>query len=545
MSDHAVSQIFATIGASDSGKSYERMRWALEYFLPRPALGYLVCNLPFNVDEVASYFEDLANRGKSDVDGDDVRRRLVVLGRDNPVLRSLRKREWGDDDEPVHHPRELLNDVPMTAPCHVMLDEFHYYCARGDSQKWQRMWKEWFSTLRGGATRMELISQDWLQVPEAIHKVCISNIVIIGAKSRRDGVFDILWIDWYNLRAAITGRWRSAYWVREKVNIDGTDEVSRTKKRILHPDFFRFYQSNNAAEDASDGGRENVREGRIKEDWETLGRWRVIRNFVLTKWHHVVFAKLMLWTYLLLFCVLGGASSLLTYLIFGSPDPAPAVAVSKPGITVARAASAPVALSPTIGDIDVQLIDDGGVFYGSRYFAIGSAISFGSGDEVVSAVYPSDGYAVTAHGRRLQLSSGSVSSSVSGKPTGVLDRVRQFAIGSATADSSGGNAVTGSGGVGSVGHAAQGSGSVSGGSLRSERRGNVGIRSTAGVSQSASGNRVYSTSAGSSSGGGIRPADGGHRVSQADPEGRSRRIRHPRSSVVDPGGSVSGDSIPN
>ena len=77
-------ETLATVGESGSGKSFVRMKWVIKYFLPRPHLGYIVTNVPLNVEAIAEYFDKRSKRRGlfgpvSEVDGDDVRRRIIVL----------------------------------------------------------------------------------------------------------------------------------------------------------------------------------------------------------------------------------------------------------------------------------------------------------------------------------------------------------------------------------------------------------------------------------------------------------------------------------
>ena len=147
-------QIFATIGESGSGKSFCRMVWALEYFFPRPHLGYLITNVPFNVDEVAKYFDELAARGKSKVDGADIRRRLIYLPPTSGMLGEFME-EKGDPKKLLQH----VEGLPPGASCHLMIDEIHHYISTSSGQKWKDAWKEVLSTIRKQGCRFEMMTQ--------------------------------------------------------------------------------------------------------------------------------------------------------------------------------------------------------------------------------------------------------------------------------------------------------------------------------------------------------------------------------------------------
>ncbi len=452
-------QIFATVGESGSGKSFCRMVWAIRYFFPRPHLGYLVTNVPFNVDAVAEYFEDRSKRvdwlGRplSKVDGADIRRRLKILPPNDGILGGF-MREEGD-------PETFLDDVareygiPEGVAVHWMLDEMHYYCGTSQKQAWRDRWKRALSTIRKQGCRFELMTQAWSQIPGFLQDVCEAQIRITAAGSRREPIFKIPYQDWYNLRAALpgwltfgafTGYWESSAWVKEVKGFDGSDESISMYKVALTSSFFRFYETADSYAKSDDSDAARVL--RIKQDWEVFDRSEVITNFLKQYKLSLIFSPWFGFAVCgVLFCVLpvraiaaeaiGSSLGFMTDSLTGK-DKRDETSVKSEGVVAVPAVVSPVVLprpvavqtvSAVVSDVvsvvesevetpeplSVQLIDGDGIYYDHLYYRIGEALETGDGaGESVSLVDLVRGRGRTDAGRLLRLASDPVRSDENG-----------------------------------------------------------------------------------------------------------------------------------
>ena len=420
-------QIFATIGESGAGKSFVRMCWVIEYFLPRPHLGYLITNVPLNVDAIAAHFDALSASGRSKVDGVDVRRRLIVLSPTSGFL--------GDFMDEKGEPQELLSHVdglPKGAACHLMIDEIHHYCSTSSSNKWKDKWKNVLSTIRKKGCRFEMMTQAWSQVPGFLTDVCEAQIRITAASSRREKWFNIPMDRWYNLRAAITGNWLTAAWVKEVKGFDKSDETISISKRLIDPSFFPFYATADSydKDDESDAARVLI----IKQDWECFSRWEIISNFwkdfrgalIFSPWFGAVCFFVLLATVGVsgpLRAAMQGTVSFVTSAISPSAgnkkqvsekadaeETPPKLLVEQSRVPVAAAAAVPLAETSGNGSretpLQCELIDSKGVYYDGLFYSLGQTIETGPATgETIESVDLLRGLAHTSSDRILRLQS--------------------------------------------------------------------------------------------------------------------------------------------
>lgn len=457
-------QIFATIGESGSGKSFTRMVWAIEYFFPRPHLGYLVTNVPFDVEAVAKHFDYLSSRRRffgllspdTRVNGDDIRRRLVVI----PATTGLLGEFMEQEGEPELFMENLTRqyNIPTSAPVHLMIDETHHYISTSHSQKWKDSWKRLLSTIRKKGVRFEIMTQAWEQLPGFLQTVCEAQIIITAAGSRRDEMFKIPFRDWYNLRAALpwwlsfgmfTGFWQSSAWIKEKKGFDTSNETISERCTPLHSFYFQFY--NTADNYSVDADAETARMIRVKEDWEVFDRGQVLRSFwnsykwaiLISPWSGfavailvMIFCPVSLWVEQGLDWTMGSAMSL----VRGSTktkkpaaavvqkaepskvsfrEPSSTVQSVKPvSSSVVRPAVASQVVEPGRNVVITNLIDAEGVYFEGLYYVIGEEIETGIlAGEKLSAVDLRRGLARTDNDSLLRLPHGSVLAE--GAPPGV------------------------------------------------------------------------------------------------------------------------------
>lgn len=138
--------VFLIVGPPGSGKSYHRVRWIVDSFLPNRS-GALYSNLPLDADTIAEEFEGTETK----VEG-----RLCSIPRE--VLAEWARFEGG----PWDYFADREDGTNPLDKAHVIFDECHVYLPKGAKSPaaWRKRWEDWLGTIRHRGCTVEFITQD-------------------------------------------------------------------------------------------------------------------------------------------------------------------------------------------------------------------------------------------------------------------------------------------------------------------------------------------------------------------------------------------------
>jgi len=274
----AESVIVLTTGQPGSGKSYSRVHWLVTDFLINN-IGLYITNLPLKVDDIADYVS-----GKLGCDSEDVKKRIVVIPKVELDKWYALQHEKKVDLDAMREcnafpPSEYFEQFDLTN-AHICIDEFHLYFSKNHPPILRELWSIWFAEIRKLGCTFEAVTQDMSLIPrEFIGKVG-RRIDLIPVSTTRDPFFGILMGDWYELRAGLLGVCEqkiSQTEYRKGTSFTGSVKwvESSTKKFVISPDFYRFYNSYQR--------NDNEKIGKVITPAERYGKlivfWFLRRNF--------------------------------------------------------------------------------------------------------------------------------------------------------------------------------------------------------------------------------------------------------------------------
>ncbi len=269
-------QVTIVLGVSGTGKSAGCLVRLIEDFFPRPHLGTLITNIPINLERLREYFDDLHKRGKSDVTGAECVARVMQI-----------PKEWTDGwkrRDVRFDPMQCIQSIE--GAYRIVIDECQDYFGADSPLSWQQMFLAFVNRARHGGGRVELLTQTPEGIPFAVMKSAEVIIQVVGAKVKRDGFFNILMNDWYNVFAAYRRKWSSKVWFTEKVNVGERSAMENDERVYRLTDWiFSFYQSGGAVEGSN-------KSGRPLEDWEVFPASKVYRMFLARNWWRFPCSKL-------------------------------------------------------------------------------------------------------------------------------------------------------------------------------------------------------------------------------------------------------------
>lgn len=227
-----------TTGVAGSGKSYARCaRFLADEFLPDET-GVHCSNFPVNMEAVAAF---VAKRTKRPVEEFAARMELIP--------RAV-ERTWMDE---TSGPWEFFAGRDI-AGWHLAIDEAHNVCGVHHSPSHRKAWAQFCGELRHRGATVEFLSQNPEKLAKEVDREAGLRYSIVNSETRRDPFFKVPLGDWYELRAAFTGRYTPRVWQVEKRSVDGRWSEELAKSWPLTPEYFGLYNSYDAPKSGEAAG---------------------------------------------------------------------------------------------------------------------------------------------------------------------------------------------------------------------------------------------------------------------------------------------------
>ena len=241
--------ITLTTGVPGCGKTYVRAaRFIVDHFL-LDTDGHYYTNFPLNIDaiinevhsrqKILSKFSSFFLKKPVIYDKQHYVKRLHIIP--DYVLQAWRSHQSG--------PWEYFFSVDLKN-AHIAIDEIHNFISkRDDSDKdYVKQWDDFLGEIRHRGCTFEGITQDIDQVSSVFTGRCSLRLELIPCEDLRDPYFKILMSDWYNLKAAFTGSFhKTVFEVEKRKNGSGRWKVNHTRRFLIIPDYFKFYNSYEAS----------------------------------------------------------------------------------------------------------------------------------------------------------------------------------------------------------------------------------------------------------------------------------------------------------
>jgi hypothetical protein len=254
------SQIVVTTGASGSGKTYRRCsHYLVTDFLVNRS-GIHISNFPVKRQAMQDYYDE------KNIDI-DVFERVRLIPED--VLTSWVKLESG--------PWDYFKDFDLSG-CHLALDEAHNYVSVHHPKRNRMNWQMWLGELRHRGATIEFLTQNESKLAREVLQECEIRYEILNGENRVDPVLKIRMSDWYELRAAFTGKYIAPCYELEYQQRKGRWVVQHEVRFLRDPVFFAFYDSFSAPIQGGVAGETEKREFEKRSKFGVLF-WFVRRNF--------------------------------------------------------------------------------------------------------------------------------------------------------------------------------------------------------------------------------------------------------------------------
>jgi hypothetical protein len=278
-----------TVGVPGSGKTYSRVRWLIEHFIPNES-GDIYTNLPLDKEKIINYFvhekgydqniletrinlfpEDLLKQWRRiDSDGcPPINPDFNILANQESDLKPNDKNFQYQFIGPWLH----LQDKTLTG-AHIQFDEIQKLVDIKASRKLKQIWGDWLSTIRHEGCTIEFITQRESRVPKEISQIAETRLDIIPSAGKRFKYLPILNSDYYNLVKGVLGfDIKTSTEIESRASYGGKVVVEYSRKFKFLPFYFQFYNSANNEET-------DKKTERKKEPWEILSQFGVIKWFI-------------------------------------------------------------------------------------------------------------------------------------------------------------------------------------------------------------------------------------------------------------------------
>ena len=280
-----------TTGVMGAGKSYSRMRWVLEEFLPKEE-GILYTNVPLDVYEISKY---MVKKGYDEL---AIKKRIHIIPKN--ILDGWKRLDpktgmpptnpdfddkFSFDDELTYKeisfqflgPWQYFQDLDLSAG-HIMIDEIQKIVDNRSTNKLKKLWADWLSTIRHEGCTLEFMTQTTKRLPMEIKDVSEITVEILPNAENRFPLLPIKNYDYYQLfKKLFDWDLKSSTLTEWMIGENSKRKVVFRKKYSFKPFFYRFYDTNNNEESGKSGTRK-------KEEWERLSHigiilWFLRRNF--------------------------------------------------------------------------------------------------------------------------------------------------------------------------------------------------------------------------------------------------------------------------
>jgi len=260
-----------TIGVAGSGKTYSRVCYLVDKYLPHEA-GRLYTNLPLRPAAIAEYCKK--HYGS---DPAEILNRIFIVPVDE--LKRWEEEKGGPWDFFPH---------PISG--HIIIDEAHRFVSSQHEREWARKWQVWIGELRHLHGSIEFMTQAENKLPGMFKEECERKIVIETDESRRDKWFNIEWHYWYQLWAKLRGRYVPMTIATEMKNVGSKKfETTLETAYVRRPEIFALYDSfSNPNLGGEALGRQRMEYERMT--WPRFLLWFFLQNPKQITWRFSVVA---------------------------------------------------------------------------------------------------------------------------------------------------------------------------------------------------------------------------------------------------------------
>lgn len=298
--------VILTTGVPGCGKTYVRAaRFIVDDFLVNNQKGMHISNFPLNIDVIA---EDVSKKINSSIGffglkrrrttPDDVKKRIFLIP--DEELQRWRAETSG--------PWNYFADTDLKY-CHIALDEVHNFISNNSTSEHLKKWDDFLGEVRHRGCTFEGVTQDIAQVNRVLIGRAAVRLELIPAEDLRDPFFKIKMMDWYELKASLTGSFHKTVFMFEKRKQFMSWVTNHSSRFLLVPEYFKYFNSFSASLQEKEKGATD--EGRaVQYEYQRRGKlalvfWFLRRNFFTLFWRIGV-ACFLFWL-----CFCGG----LTYFI--------------------------------------------------------------------------------------------------------------------------------------------------------------------------------------------------------------------------------------
>ena len=245
----SASVILLTTGVPGAGKTYVRAsRFLVDDYLVNTK-GIHISNFPLNVEKISEVVSKRLSRGsffsfkKKKVSFEDIKKRIEIIP--DWVLQSWRNEVSG--------PWEYFQGRDLRY-CHIAIDEIQNYVSPSKSKEYLQKWDEFLGEIRHRGCTFEGLTQDIDQVDKIFTGRAAVRLEIVPCEVLRDPYFKIPMLDWYELKAGFTGSFHKTVFEVEKRKTDKGWKVNHTRRFLIVPEYFVYYNSFSASLQEKDSG---------------------------------------------------------------------------------------------------------------------------------------------------------------------------------------------------------------------------------------------------------------------------------------------------
>lgn len=338
------STVVLTTGVAGTGKTYRRAAVEIFRFLLEQNGNYW-SNFPFYADRIArecsqrtgepseKYLRRLKAIPKAELDSWElsfIDRRSAHLCRGpftyfKPVPYELWENGdtsslphgWAGKDYPdtvvkfIDENGQPMAGIDLTGS-HIAIDECHNFCkASGSTPKHQReLWGAWLGEIRHIGATVEFLTQSPHKLANEIVNEAEVRIDLLNVEAERDPFFKIRMADWYELKAAFSGKYEAKVQLLEKRCIDGRWTNQHSEFFTRDPFYFQFYNSYNKPQAGGVNAPAKLHEFQKRSKLSLFG-WFLKRNL------YPVGSRVSLATFVIWVCFLGGGKFLFNKFVGG------------------------------------------------------------------------------------------------------------------------------------------------------------------------------------------------------------------------------------
>jgi len=161
----------------------------------------------------------------------------------------------------------------------IIVDEAHNFCGSTHSRDKKRDWMEFCGELRHrGNSAIQFVTQSPKKLAKEIINEAGLRQALVDAEEERDAWFGIQLSYWYELRAKLTGEYRSCFVRIDLRDVDGKKIRNHVVRLPRLQEIFALYDSFNATSKGEIGGAGRQMREYERRSWPSFVFWFVSRN---------------------------------------------------------------------------------------------------------------------------------------------------------------------------------------------------------------------------------------------------------------------------